>query len=308
MKEAIVTGADGFIGRHLCHELSQQGWHITALVMPGSPTVGRIESISNLSVVFCDLCDLTEAESRLPCNPEMIFHLAWMGVAPETRNSLETQQKNIAISLNIVRLAARLHAAGLILPGSTMEYMYGEGAINGYNIPTPQNLYGAVKVAVRYMCEALARDLKVPLLYTIITSVYGADRLDNNVITYVINQLLSAKKPSLTRLEQKWDYIHIDDLIRAMVLLAEKGNPGETYVIGHGDNIPLAEYILQIRDIIDHNLPLGIGEIPYISNQLPRSCVDISQLQKDTGFVPEIPFKKGIREVIEFIKHQKGGI
>lgn len=307
MKEAIVTGADGFIGSHLCRGLSQQGWHITALVMPESPTIGRIESIPNLSVVPCDLCDLPELEKRLPSNPDIIYHLAWAGVAPETRNSMEIQQKNLEISLNMVELAARLHASGLVLPGSTMEYMYGEGPINGHNVPTPQNSYGAVKVAVRYMCEALARELEVPILYTIITSVYGADRLDNNVITYVINQLLSAKKPSLTRLEQKWDYIHVDDLIRAMVLLAQKGKAGKTYVIGHGDNVPLAEYILQIRDIIDHNLPLGIGEIPYASNHLPRSCVDISELQKDTSFIPEISFEKGIRQVIELVKQQRGG-
>lgn len=301
----VITGADGFIGSHLCRSFIQQGEQVVALVRRNSPTLYRIQTLSNLQIVECDFHNLLQVNLNLLQPPDAFYHLAWAGVAPESRDSFEIQLQNIHLSLDAIRLAHMLQVGRFVLPGSTTEYLYGDGNITGHDFPTPQNTYGAVKVASRFLCENLAKQLDVPFIYTIITGVYGADRRDNNVIFYVIDQLLSERKPTLTKLEQQWDYIHIDDLTRALVLLGQKGIPGKSYAIGHGDNVPLSNYIVQIRDIINPLLPLGIGEVPYSNNQMPRSCVDISALCKDTGFVPQIPFSEGIRDVIKEIKQQR---
>lgn len=305
MGYVVITGADGFIGSHLCRSFVQQGEQVVALVMCHSPTLSRIQSLPNVQVVECDFCNLSKIELNLSQPPFAFYHLAWAGVAPESRDSFETQMQNLNLCMDAVRLAHRLQAGRFILPGSTMEYLYGDGLITGQDFPTPQNTYGAVKVASRFLCENLAKQLKVPFVYTIITGVYGADRRDNNVIYYVIDQLLSGKKPALTKLEQQWDYIHIDDLTQALILLGRKGVPGKCYAVGHGDNIPLSDYIIQIRDAIDPTLPLGIGELPYIKQQIPRSGIDLSELCKDTGFVPQISFPTGIQMVIQQIKRQR---
>lgn len=301
----VITGADGFIGSHLCRVCIQSGEKVVALVMRDSPTLSRITALPNVQVIECDFRNLMGLSIDLPEPPFAFYHLAWAGVAPESRDSFETQLQNLSLCMDAVRLAHRLHAGRFILPGSTMEYLYGDGPITGHDFPTPQNVYGAVKVASRFLCESLAKQLGLSFIYAIITGVYGADRKDNNVIYYVIDQLLSGKKPALTKLEQQWDYIHIDDLTRALLLLGQRGLPETCYVIGHGDNVPLSDYIMQIRDIINPELPLGIGEVPYTRQQLPRSGVDLSKLRKDTDFSPRISFPDGIREVIKEIKEQR---
>lgn len=304
MGTVVITGGDGFIGSHLVRHFSEQGIMVYALTIPQSPTVSRIEGISHAVVLQRELSDIQSLAVELPQEPEAFIHLAWAGVSPESRNSLDCQASNIALALQAVRLAAAIGAKRFILPGSTMEYSYCGHPINEHACPSPQNAYGAAKISARYLCEALCEELKLPYIYAVITGIYAADRRDSNVIYYTISELLQGRKPSLTALEQLWDYVHIDDVSRAFYLIATKGIGGAFYSIGHGDNWPLVNYIRQIRDIIDPSLPLGIGEVPYKNARLPSSCVDMTSLNRDTGFVPQIPFETGIKAVIEKIKEQ----
>lgn len=305
MKSIVITGADGFIGSHLAAYISRQDYKVYAVVMPESPTKNRIEGIKNVVLLEGDIACFEELGARLPREDvSALIHLAWAGVSPEARQSTELQAENIDLALNAVRLANLVKAERFVFPGSTLEYSYCGQLINETAVPSPQNAYGAAKISARYMCEALCRELSVPFVYAVLTGIYGANRNDNNVITYCIRELLQGNKPQFTKLEQKWDYIHIDDLANAMFLIATKGKNGAFYSVGHGDNWPLANYIDIIRGCIDPKLPVGIGELPYPNNRLPSSCMDLTRLCEDTGFAPAISFEDGIKPVIQQIRLQ----
>lgn len=310
MNHVVITGADGFIGSHLTRYFSEHETVIYAIVSPKSKTTYRIQDVQNVKIIPMDLENYFDLVNKIPLSPLAVFHLAWSGVSPEDRNCTEEQVKNLQLALWAVRLAHAIQAKRFVFPGSTFEYSYCGSLINRKAIPSPQNAYGATKISARYLCESLCKELGVPYIYTVITGIYGPDRLDNNVITYTIKQLLLKSKPSYTSLEQEWDYIHIDDLVAALFLIAYKGRAGAFYSIGHGDNWPLYNYIKIIRDIIDPSLPLGIGELPYSNAKLPSSCIDLEELKRDTGFSPRIPFEEGITEVIKsisnFIRLQEG--
>lgn len=304
MKSVVITGSDGFVGSHLVRNFAKQGVEVYALTIPGSPTVERIRDVQGVTVIQRDLTDIDMLLSELPRKPMSFIHLAWNGVAPKSRNGIMNQKKNIDLSLCAVELAAKLGAKRFIFPGSTMEYSDCQQPINSRSLPSPQNAYGAAKISARYMCEVLSKELGLPFIYVVITGIYAADRKDNNVIYYVISELLNGNCPILTNLEQIWDYVHIDDVVQAFWLIAQKGKSGSFYGIGHGDNWPLINYITQIRDIIDPSLPLGIGRIPYKGTYLPSSCVDMTSLKEDTGFIPQVSFEDGIKKVIESVKKQ----
>lgn len=302
METVVITGADGFIGSHLTHYFTQCGLTVYALTVPNSPVVDRIKDIPNATVIQRELTEADTLLQEIPEMPVAFVHLAWSGVSPESRNSVELQAKNVELCLQAVRLAAQLKSQRFILPGSTLEYTYCGQEINEKACPSPQNAYGAAKISTRYLCEAFCEELKLPYIYAVIAGIYAADRRDSNVIYYTISELLQGRKPRFTALEQLWDYVYIDDVARAFYLIATKGKGGAFYSIGHGDNWPLANYINQIRDLIDPSLPLGIGEIPYKVGRLPSSCVDMTSLKKDTGFAPQIPFEVGIRRVIKKVR------
>lgn len=304
MKTAIIAGADGFIGRHLTERLLEAGTEVWAIVYPGSPSRDIYLGREGVHTVCAEFTELEGRREEFPRNADIFYDFAWQGVNAAQRDDLELQMANIPLTLDCLRFAAGIGAKKFLLPGSTSEYLgYGK-PLDEKALPTPQNAYGSVKVALRYLAGSLAEQLGVGLVYAVITGIYAADRRDNNVIFYTIDKLLRGEKPSLTRLEQLWDYVYIDDVAEALYLIGEKGLGGRFYAIGHGDNQPLSRYIEEIRDCIDPSLPLGLGEVPYKNGELPCSCIDLTALTRDTGFRPRVAFSDGVRRVISAMKQE----
>ena len=301
MEKVLVTGADGFIGRNLVMKLLEQNIDVYAIVYPGNNVYGSVCN-DKLHILSIDLRQVLEYVDEFPKDIDVLYHFAWMGVRPELRNDLDVQVNNIAISLNCMKLAVEIGVKKIIFPGSTNEYLYYGHPINKNAVPSPDNTYGATKIALRYLCGNFAARNNIDFIYTIISGIYAADRRDNNVIFYTIDKLLRGEKPSLTKLEQLWDYVYIDDVVQALISVGEKGKGGAVYGIGHGDNWPLRNYIEIIHNKIDSSLPLGIGEVPYTNDKLPCSCIDLTDIMKDTGFRPQVDFETGITRVINKIR------
>lgn len=304
MEKVIITGADGFIGVHLTQKLIENGIEVWAVVYPESQTKERIKGLREVHYIEQELSDLQLFENKFPTDADAFYHLAWQGVNANDRDNLELQMKNIELCLEMLKFASKLRAKKFILPGSTSEYLYYGKPINENAVPSPQNAYGTVKIVLRYLAQQYAKQYNISFIYVVITGIYAADRRDNNVIFYVIQQLLKQEKPALTKLEQLWDYVNIKDVIRALELVGEKGRANAFYAIGHGDNWPLYKYIEIIHKYIDQKLPIGIGEIPYASEKMPSSCIDLSSIYEDTGFVPEVDFEQGIKEVIDYMRRE----
>lgn len=307
MKSIIITGGDGFIGSHLTKYLVKCGYEVFAIVMPESETKQRLDGFDHVHIIEGKLDEYRNIISDLPQSPVAFFHLAWAGVTPDQRNDLPFQMQNITMTTNAVRLASAVNAGKFVFPGSTMEYSYYGKPLDKEAIPSPSNAYGVAKITARYACAILCKEAGISFEYVVISGIYSEDRDDNNVIYYTISKLLQGERPSLTKLEQRWDYVHIDDVVYGLRLIAECGRPNAFYALGHGDNWPLFNYIYKIRDAIDPELPLGIGDIPYINNEMPCSCVNLEPIYEDTGFIPKISFELGIRRVIDAMKKRESG-
>lgn len=306
MKSIVISGGDGFIGSHLSQHLSTYGYDIYAIVFPGSECKERLKNMPNVHMVEGEMQDYRKLACSLPEKPLAFFHFAWAGVTPDLRNDFDYQMHNIELSTNAVRLASEIKAQKFIFPGSTMEYLYYGKPIDKDAIPSPSNAYAVAKISARYACSVLCKELRMSFVYTVISGIYSEDRNDNNVIYYTIDELLNNRKPSLTKLEQLWDYVHIDDVVRGLRLIAEKGKADAFYALGHGDNWPLSKYIYIIRDTINPDLPLGIGDIPYTNSDImPCSCVNLEPIFQDTGYIPRISFDEGIARAISEIRKRK---
>lgn len=290
MKKVLITGADGFIGTHLIKELLEEHIEIWAVVHPSSPNKERIKQNPNIHYVECGIPELENHLSKFPCDIDVCYHLAWQGVNALERNNLDLQLQNISLGIKCIEFAGKINIKRIIFPGSTNEYLYYGKPIDKQATPSAQDAYGTAKVALRYIAEYYTKKLGIEYIYVVLSGIYAADRRDNNVIYYTIDKLLNKEKPSLTKLEQLWDYVHVSDAVRALRLIGQKGNSGCFYAVGHGDNQPLYKYIYCIRDYIDPTLSLGIGDVPYLSTTLPCSCVNMEDVRKDTGYIPQISF------------------
>lgn len=304
MKKVLITGADGFIGKNLVDRMLNAGKEVFAIVYPGNKMYSEYKNVM-LHISELDLKQIMEHVEVFPNDIDVMYHFAWIGVNPELREKLELQLQNISMTVECLKFAKALGIARLVLPGSTNEYLYYGKPINKFALPSPENAYGAVKIAIRYLCSNYANRNNIEFIYAIITGIYAAERKDNNVIYYTIDKLLNGESPSLTRLEQLWDYVYIDDVINALHLIGEKGKAGAVYAIGHGDNWPLMNYIDIIHQLIDPSIPLGIGEKEYSESKMPASCIDLTDIERDVGFKPKVNFKEGIRRVINKIREER---
>ena len=117
-----------------------------------------------------------------------------------------------------------------------------------------------------------------------------------------VRNMLKGQRMQFTPAEQIWDYIYAEDCARAFIAIAESGVDQKAYTIGSGEPRLMKDYIYAIRDAIDPSLEVGIGEREYNDNQVMHLVADISELVKDTGFKPEIPFEEGIRKTVEWAR------
>lgn len=304
MKKVIVIGANGFIGSHLTQRLVDNGYQVIAFVARGFD-YSHVLCMKGVKCLEFELSKMNEYDGNKDIiNADILFHMAWVGVSSDLKNDAQTQASNILYGLNVLEFAFRNDIKRVIVPGSASEYSCSDGVIDGNNIPAPADLYSACKVATRYLCQTFAIQKNIDLIWTAITSIYGPGRHDNNLITYAITTLLKGEKTSFTGLQQYWDYLYIDDLITALILIGEKGKRGSIYPIGTGDSKKMSEYVHILRDEINPSLPIGIGELPYKNNKIDNQIIDVSKLKLDTGFNPKYSFEEGIKKTIDYFKEQ----
>lgn len=301
MKKVLVTGAAGFIGRNLVEKLLAKNVETFAVVMPGEESCFRENE--KLFLITGDLGNIEEVERKIgDITFDTLFHLAWKGVSTSCKNEFDIQIQNIAYAMNVMKMAQHHKCNRVIMTGSVSEYAYCPSVDNRY-APMPSDFYSVTKACVHLYCDFFTRLYKdISLNWAVISSIYGPGRNDDNVITYTIKALISGSETKFTKSEQIWDYVYITDVIRALILIAEKGVPGKMYQIGSGIQKPLYEYLSQIKDEVNPEAVLGFGKLPYKTKQIDNSIVDITALREDTGYYPMTDFEAGIKETISYFR------
>ncbi len=304
MKRAIISGATGAIGTALVKVLVSNGIEVLVLCREESKRNGNILKHPLVEQKYCSLDKLMYLQNDTGKEYDVFYHFAWQGTTGAARNDMYLQNENIKYTLNAVEAAHHFGCHTFIGAGSQAEYGRVEGILSSDTPTFPENGYGIAKLCAGQMSRILCEQRGMKHIWTRILSIYGPCDGANSMVMSLIRNLLMCNKPSLTKGEQQWDYLYSIDAGRAMYALGISGKHGKTYCIGSGKASPLLEYISIIRDCINPEAELGIGEIPYAEKQVMYLCADISELTKDTGFMPEYTFEKGIQETIEWYKEE----
>lgn len=305
MKKVIITGPTGAIGIALIKRLIQEKVYVLAVCRKGSKRIANIPSSPFVEIVECNLDELLTLSDKRQNTYDIFYHFGWDATFGEGRNDMYLQNSNIKYTLDAVEVAKILGCSVFIGAGSQAEYGRVEGILHSDTPTFPENGYGIAKLCAGQMSRIKCRQYKIRHIWTRILSVYGPYDGEKTMIMSTIEKLLKKEKPVLTKGEQQWDYLYSKDAANMLFELHEKGKDGFIYCLGSGIAKPLLEYIIQIREIIDRNLPLGVGEIPYSENQVMHLCADISPLIKDTGYQCQYTFDKGIEETIQWFKRMK---
>lgn len=302
LKNVILTGGSGFIGGHVINDLISRGIHVTVL----TSKVNFYNNNSLVDIIYTSY-DYNDIIKKVHGKKyDVFYHLGWGGVNGTDKNNIQKQISNIQTTIDMLKLSKELDCSVFIAAGTVAEYVFCEGVIDFSKKQTPNDMYGATKVAVHYLLEAAAKEIEQNIIWVILPSTFGEGRSGENILTYTIMSLLRGECPEYGELNQMWDFLYVTEVARALVDIGKRGKMNTTYGIGSGEYRPLREYINIIRNKINPDLPLGIGRKKLIKKETFSSCVNIESLTKDTGFVPRISFEEGITKTIEYYKKVLG--
>jgi nucleoside-diphosphate-sugar epimerase len=302
----LVTGASGFLGSHLVRKLVDEGHEVAALVRASSD-LWRIQPVVNhVRFIYSSLADIpTAANAIADFRPDTVFHLAWTGGNSSKFANDDAQIfDNIPGSLNLLRIAHQAGASRFVYLGSTVEYGTYQIPVRETDIPQPFNLYGQAKLAVMRLSEALCAQYGMKFAGVRLFWAYGPMDDKLRMIPSVITKLLNRERPSLTAGTQIWDFLYVEDAVRALLALASCQYDSSIFNLGSGVPVSIRDVVLQIRKQIDPSLEIGFGEVPFAPNQVMHLEADISRLKAATGWVPQTSLQDGIRRTVEWYRSQ----
>lgn len=295
MKKVIITGPTGSIGIALIKKLIQEKIYIYAICRIGSKRLNRIPKSEYVTIIECDLCNLLDIKNKILEKCDVFYHFGWDGTFSDSRNNMYLQNNNIKYILDAVELAKYLDCKIFIGAGSQAEY----GCVNGILKPStptfPETGYGIAKLCAGQMSRIMCNQKSIKHIWVRILSIYGPYDSYNTMVMSTIIKLCKGEFASFTKGEQQWDYLYSGDAAEAFYLIGLYGKGDSIYCLGSGKTKKLLEYINIIKEQINPNAKLGIGDIPYNKNQVMNLCADISRLNQDTGFKPTTEFENGIR-------------
>ena len=298
MKRAIITGATGAIGTALINRLIKDGTEVLVFCRPGSERNKDIPSHPLVKMKDCPLDELCRIENDTGKTYDLFYHLAWEGTAKGARNDIFLQNRNVRYTLDAVNAAKRFGCHTFIGAGSQAEYGRCSEKLTPRTPAFPESGYGIAKLSAGMMSAFLARQLGMRHIWVRILSVYGPSDGKASMIMSVLDKLQRGESPELTKGEQLWDYLYSCDAADALALLGDKGCDGKVYVLGSGNALPLRKYVETMRDIAAPETKVKFGAVPYGEKQVMYLCADISDLTRDTGWLPVTDFGDGIRSIL----------
>lgn len=300
MKNVIVTGANGFIGKTLVNALLENDYRVVALDIRFDNVLVNDERVTCVNVMNKEVAALAE---EIPHQEyRCFFHLAWAGTSGPARADYAVQLNNVKLACDYIKLCSEIGCKRVVYASSINEMETYEYLQSDDIEPAGGYIYGTGKLAAHLMGETVAKLNGIEFIPVIITNIYGVGEKSARMIYTSINKLVHKEHCSFTAGYQTYDFIYITDAINSIIAVAEKGKAFNRYYIGSGEPKPLREFLLEMRDIVDPEAELGLGDIPFKGVDISYDQFDLKKVERDTGYKNEVPFAEGIRMTAEYIR------
>ncbi|MBZ9686400.1 NAD(P)-dependent oxidoreductase [Clostridium estertheticum] len=304
MKKAIVTGASGFVGGWLVKELVSRGVKVIAVVRSEESNMTVLRQYDNVSIVVCPIEKITTLPLLiLDDDIDVFYHFAWAGTSGVDRADIKLQLSNVKATCDAVKVASEIGCIKFVNAGSIMEYEAVQYIPADGTEPVLSNIYSTAKQTADFMAKTLAVSLKLSYVNAIISNIFGTGEKSERFINTAIRNFLNKGKTTFTHGEQLYDFIYASDAARAFYLVGQSGKSYTSYYIGNPKPYPLKDFITRMKNIVDENIELNFGEIPYQGALLKYTEFDTTKLHNEFGFETEVTFEQGIEKTVQWIQN-----
>jgi nucleoside-diphosphate-sugar epimerase len=286
-----VTGATGFIGRRLVSALVERGTPVAVLVRPAhAEATHKYWRHRDVAVVSADLADISSLAHACD-GVDRVFHLAaYPHGSIGASKMASTQQWQITVdgTNGLLREAIRAGATHFLFTSSVKAMGEGGASCLDESSPTkPESGYGRAKLAAESVITAAGREHGLHTTALRLPLVYGA--ADRGSIARLIAAIDRGSFPMLPNTGNKRSMVHVDDVVRALLLAAEKPQArGQVYIVTDGRTYStreICEWVLQAlgKTVPRWSVPLWVL----------RAGAKVGDLLQHTVW-PSAPFDSGV--------------
>ena len=289
----LLTGATGFIGRHVLRELGSA--HDVVAVTRRAPA-DRFEP--HVTFVQADLLRTDEVAELVRCaRAETLVHLAWHVPA----GSFWTSPENMAwlgASLLLARAFAEQGGQRMVFAGSCAEYDWNSPMpLREEKSPArPRSLYGHCKNSLRQVIEAYTAGTGLAWLWCRIFWPYGSGEPAEKFLSGLLGALRNGGRAICHGANLRRDYIHVRDVARALAMAAESSltgvmNVGRGEAVALGDMARMAAASVGRLDLLELHRARITTEVPEVV------VASVERLTQELGWKPRWSMLQGIAEL-----------
>jgi len=301
MKRVLVTGSNGFIGRHCLPFLIEKGFEVHAVI----PDKSLQLDLPQVQWTVADILKPDQVKSLFEkVKPNYLLHLAWY----TAHGTYWTSSENLLwLQASIEMLSAfKLHGGKRILAaGTCAEYDWQFGYCSERITPAvPSTLYGVCKKAVSEVLLSFAGQEKISAAWGRIFFLYGPHEHPKRLIPSVINSLLDGQPALCTHGNQIRDFLHVEDVASAFAALLDSEVEGAVN-IASGEPVALKSIIYQIGEKLGRSDLIQLGAIPMSESDVPLLIADVSRLHREVGWTRRYDLETGLEMTIDWWRRQK---
>ncbi|MCQ2740327.1 MAG: NAD(P)-dependent oxidoreductase [bacterium] len=295
----LVTGGNGFIGRKLCDKLAADNNIIC---------IGRHNhNFEKCVYKKIDILDKNSLEDLFKKYKfDIVYHLASVTFHDEIVNNKE---KSLEISLNgtqnLITLFNKYCNNAQFVYSSTGKVYggYHKEAINENTPAIPENILGKSKYLTEKIIDYYCTDNKTNNFIILrIFNVYGSGQRDSFVIPHIINSIKNNQTIPLGNIDDKRDYIHVNDVISCLELISKKRlleSNIEIYNLATKKTNSVRDILNILEKLLNKKINIAIEDNRKRSDEYSVEFGDYAKLKKAYNWEPKIPIEDGLKLILQ---------
>ncbi len=314
MKKILITGVSGFVGSHLFDYLvKDKEIKLFGTYYSDNSLINLGENKNRITLFKRDLRNTDEVEKIIEdTKPDEIYHLAALTSAANSFSSPnEVVLNNIASQLNILESVRKNKLLNChILVVSSAE-VYGD--VKKDDLPineniqfNPTNPYAVSKLAQDFLGRQYFLSYGLKTIRVRPFNHIGPRQSPDFVVSAFAKKIAEIekrkRKPVLPvgNLNAKRDFTDVRDMVKAYVLIMEKGEAGDVYNIGSGKSYKISEILDLLLSFSDTKISIESDKSLFRPVDNEELVCDGSKMQKLTGWKVEIPIEKTLKDTLEY--------
>ncbi|MBK6774466.1 MAG: NAD(P)-dependent oxidoreductase [Flavobacteriales bacterium] len=302
-KKVLITGGAGFIGSALSKHLQEEGHEVFVL---DNLSFGRrgLAGVPDNRFFKVDIRDRAATQQVMDdTRPNIVLHLAAVHFIPYcNQHPAEAADININGTINVLEAAGSKGSVEQVFVASTAAvYPIADGAMSEVHATGPMDIYGTTKLATEKLASEFHLRTKVPVIVGRFFNAFGPNETNPHLFPEIQKQVLGgARTLKLGNLDPKRDYIHTEDMSRAMSSLLGMGQTGiGTFNIGRGIEYSVREIVEAFERQLGDKLTIEVEQARVRKVERMHLLADVRKLKSATGWVPKWDIDQGVATLLK---------